>query len=227
MKEYIWLATKNPDFFMSIVLLWIMFVFFIPMVWFFIKTLRDWIVAELKLIRQDFKEHWESDEKQLEKIFKKLEFNSVRYITEFTNLKNSLTKNNLPDDDLIEVAIARVWITSEKKLDFIKKRLEKNNLRDRQDVVKRQIETELRRRSEEYIIFLNKFNSSVWLIWDWISDNFPMEEFLAEIYDVIFRELDNHTDECALIKINDIRFLMMSYQREMFEELRKQLYNNK
>jgi hypothetical protein len=53
-----------------------------------------------------------------------------------------------------------------------------------------------------------------------------MEDFLKEVYDVVFRTPENKDRDAILIKINDIRFLMMAYQRELWEKLRVDLYNN-
>ena len=43
----------------------------------------------------------------------------------------------LNNEQIIEIAKARVWLTSEKKLDFIRKRLEKNNLKERKQIIKK------------------------------------------------------------------------------------------
>lgn len=134
-------------------------------------------------------------------------------------ISKAVGKTSLTNEQLIEIARNRVWQTSEKKLDFIKKRLEKNNLKIRRNIIEKQITTELSRRSDEYIDFLNQFTSSVWNVWEWIAKNFPMDDFLKEVFDVVFREDDNN-----LRKIEDIRFLMMQYQKDLFEEFKKELY---
>lgn len=137
-----------------------------------------------------------------------------------TEISKAIGKTRLTKDQILEVAKSRVWLTSEKKLDFIRKRLEKNNLYNRRDIVIKQVTTEMNRRSEEYIDFLNQFTTNVWLLWDWIAEHFPMEDFLQEVFDIIFKE---NVD--ILQKVEDIRWLMMWYQNELWEKLKKDLIN--
>jgi bifunctional pyridoxal-dependent enzyme with beta-cystathionase and maltose regulon repressor activities len=96
-----------------------------------------------------------------EAILEKLSRNSELYNERFDKIEQYATKLNLSNEDILEIASAKVWLTSEKKLDFIKQRLEKNNLTSRREIIERQIEVELKRRSEEYLIYLDRFNSSV------------------------------------------------------------------
>ncbi len=137
-------------------------------------------------------------------------------------ISQSVGTTKLTNTQIIEIAKAKVWLASEKKLAFIRKRLEKNNLQERKEIVKTQIRTELVRRSEEYIGFLNGFITPVWLLGEWIEHNFPMDDFLAEVYDVMFRlQKDWDTEkEDINIKIDDIRFLMMAAQNTLWEKLK-------
>jgi len=135
-------------------------------------------------------------------------------------ISKAVWKTKLTNEQILEVAKARVWLTSEKKLDFIRKRLEKNNLRERKEIIKKQIATELWRRSEEYTVFLNQFTSPVWLVGDWINNNFPMEDFLNELYDIIFRDCDENKIH---LKVEDCRFVMSAYQNELWQKMKLEI----
>lgn len=140
----------------------------------------------------------------------------------FKDLELSIWRQVPPSNEsIIELASKFVWSAWSLKLDYIRQRLEKNNLADRKERIKAQINAELTRISyEEYIKPLNKYNTKVWLLWDWVSNNFPMEDFLEEIYDVVFNE-DKNIDR----KLSDISTVMKSYQNELWQEL-KNLLNN-
>lgn len=164
----------------------------------------------MQKIADSFSSHSQEDDQNFKEILKAI-----------YSIKWSVWKTSLKNWQLIEIAKARVWLTSEKKLSFIKDILQKNNLQERKGIVKLHIRTELERRSEEYIIFLNWFTSDVWLLWDWVAINFPMDLFMEELYDVIFRIWEeNH------IKIEDCRFVMSKYQMALWQKLKKDLKDN-
>lgn len=140
----------------------------------------------------------------------------------FKNIADSIWRNTPPTDAAIIDMATKYQLASQKiKTDFIRDRLLKNNLRQRGDTIKSQI------RSKLIIIWnekctqpLNVYNTKVWLLWDWIHNNFPMDEFLEEVYDVVFRE-DSEIDR----KISDIYAIMEWYDSQMWENL-KSLLNN-
>ena len=51
MKEYLLLALENPNFWMTIILVWLLVLFFIPLIWILLKwqkTQNEKIVLEMK-----------------------------------------------------------------------------------------------------------------------------------------------------------------------------------
>ena len=141
----------------------------------------------------------------------------------FNQLAVSIWKLTPPSTEAtIELASKFVWAAGTIKVKFIRDRIEKNNIFERQDRIKSQVKAKLTKISyDEYIKPLNKYITKVWPLGDWIGDNFPMDEFLAEIYDVIFNQ-NIDIDK----QIIDIYTLMEGYQNDLWQELRD-LLNNK
>lgn len=99
---------------------------------------------------------------------------------------------------------------SYKKLDYIEKRLNKNNLKERRDIIKRQIRTELIKLSdEEYLNFLDTFCYNWFRVWDLIRKHFSFDEFIEEVFDCIF---DERVD--TQLKLKNIMEVMRVYQSE-------------
>lgn len=134
----------------------------------------------------------------------------------FRNISMAIWKYTVDDtDDIIDIAAKYIWNSNIEQIDFIKQRLEKNNLEEREDRIKKQLRTEMDRMSYGwYIKPLNKFTTKVGLLWDWIMDNYDRDEFMEEVYDVVF------TNDSIDKKLNDIRTIMRSYQSEMFDTLK-------
>ena len=195
-----------------------------PLLWWQLKTSQKNIDRMFEDNREWFSKMWKQIDEWFDKFLTMFKIHATEDNDNFKSIQREISravwKTKLTNEQIIEIAKARVWLTSEKKLDFIKKRLEKNNLKARKEIIQKQIRTELERRSEEYIVFLNQFTTPVWLLWDWISDNFPMDNFMNELFDVIFRD-DNewHT----LTKLEDCRFIMSAYQNELWQKLKSKL----
>lgn len=137
-------------------------------------------------------------------------------------LEMSVGKSPMTEtDDIIEMASKYVALASFPKIDFIEQRLLKNNIEEREEKIKVQIRNRLEELSMNlYIKPLNKYNTPVGLLGTWISDNFDMEEFIKEIYDIVFSK-----DDLEKKKI-DIKTIMDFYQMDLWKELRIQLNNH-
>ncbi len=191
----------------------------LPILWFLLKWQKEQnkdIVSNFKeglmWIKNAFTQHDKDDREDM------------RYLIEtISNWNNkilaNLWKTKLDSNKIIDLARNKVWFASEAKLDFIKQRLEKNALAERKDIIKKHIKTELVSRSAVYVEYLNNFTCSIWLVWEYINNHFPMDHFLEEVYDVVFRNADNWK-EAVLHKIQDIRFIMLSYQNDLFEQMK-------
>jgi len=143
-------------------------------------------------------------------------------------IKMSVWKTILDDNILIDYVRTKMWFASENKLLFIKARLDKNNLILREKEVKKSILVELETRTEEYTSYFRKFNSKIWNVWIFIQDNFDFDDFIKELYDVVFRKQYYKTKEYDnQIKINDIRNLMKDYQNRLIRKMIKELWQTK
>ena len=143
----------------------------------------------------------------------------------FKLMAQSLNKTRLSDAEILEIARHKVWYASEAKLLFIRWKLEKNNLTERRATIEKHIKDELTFQSSKYIKYLDNYqveiNWELTLVWKYIENNFDMDTFLLELFDVIFRDVDPANID---IKLNDCRFVMKSYQNSLFEKMRKELW---
>jgi len=132
----------------------------------------------------------------------------------------SAGKTIFTKEQALEIGRAAVKAASIDKIDFIRRRIEKNNLINRRDSIQKSIKAELIRLSSIYINQLNQYNIE-WkvMLWDWIWENFEMEAFLEEVYDSVF------SDNTLLEKTIDIQTTMTAYQNQMWEDLRIYLHN--
>jgi len=135
----------------------------------------------------------------------------------FKTILASIGKTSLSDWKTIEIARRYVLAASFEKLDYIKQRLEKNNLKERKPQIERQIKAQLIRISKaSYITPLNSFTTPAGPLWDWIWKNFLFDDFIKEVFDVVFRNEDKWD---ISKKLNDITTLMTSYQNELWDKL--------
>ncbi len=217
MQDFIQLLIDNKDIGMTLVLLWVI----IPMFRNMLKAQTEQNKALIAETKNWFKNitdalviHMTEDKENFDKIVDKV-----------WEVTKSIGKTSLSDEQIVVVAKTSVWYWSEKKLKYIKKVLEKNWLTERRTTIEKQLRTELDRLSMQYIEELNGYTSSVGLVWNWVWDNFPMDEFMKELYLVIFApKKDNKTkDECISIKVEDCSFIMKDYQNFLFNSLKKQL----
>ena len=171
----------------------------LPLLWFLLRSFVKTNKEGFESIVDGLKEH--------DKTSKEL----------FKLILSSTGKVKLDDEKTIEIAKKYVLAASFEKLSFIKARLEKNNLKERRLLIERQIRSELVRISKnEYITPLNHFTTPLWPLGDWINNNFHFEDFIVEVYDVVFR---NENKEDISNKLNDITTIMKSYQNELWDTL--------
>ena len=109
---------------------------------------------------------------------------------------------------------------SYKKIDYLRQRLERNNLKERAGIIKVHIKTELLKLSdEEYLTFLNWFTYNWYLLWDLIRKHFDFDNFLEEVYDSFFEEWKD-----VDTKLNNILSTMQSYQSQCIEDIKQALW---
>ena len=176
MQGYITTAINHPDFFTTIIVLWFVFMFFVPVFWYLLKgqtKQNNAIIKEMK--------NW------------------------FSNIALSQVKTKLTDTMIVDVAKQKVWYASETKLAFIRETLTTNDIINRKERVKAHIVSTLEHESSKYIIYLNQFviciNWTMVKVWDYIEQNFPMDSFFEELFSVIFRDNEKEIkiNDCRFI----------------------------
>jgi len=220
MKDYVEIATSNPDFFMSIILIWVLMIIFVPMLWFFINNINK----NFNNLIQSFKSHSDDDNKKIEalnnsiiELSKNIELQLNYWNEQFELLKDNIWRKSINKNDAIHLIKKCMLSWSYKKLDYLEKRLNKNNLQERKETIKRQIKLELIKLSdEEYLIFLDSFVINGKKLWDLIREYFSFDEFIEEVYDCIF---DVHVTEIST-KIKNVLEVMKVYQSECVEKIK-------
>jgi len=223
MEEYVKIWIENKDLFTSIILIGIIIVIILPLVWYFIHNYNK----SIKKIVWIFTKYSEKDNTLFEKIndnltnlnhfIKKHDENSKE---QFNIIKNNFWRFSLKKDDAINIIQKSMLSSFYKKIDFLEKRLLKNNIYERENIIKRQIKTELLKLSdEEYLFFLEWFIYNWVKLSDYVKKHFPFNEFLEEIYDCIFdKDIVNNST-----KLKNILEIMKVYQNETIEKIKKEL----
>ena len=208
MEQYIQTALEHPDFFTTIIILWFIFVFFVPVFWYLLKwqtKQNKEVVNEINLwmnqLVKTLKEHDESSKTLTKEILA------------------SVWKTRLNKWQTIEVAKKYVLSASFEKLDYIRDRLEKNDIQKYKEQIIKQLKAELIRISEkEYITPLNSYATPIGNIWDWVKNNFEFEPFFNEVCDIFFSEKIEDVK-----KITYIQTIMKTYQNHLWSKLYTEL----
>lgn len=130
-----------------------------------------------------------------------------------TKFLKSIWKTKLENACVQYIGKRCVLAACYEKLKFLEDMLDLDDITHNIDLKKKQIRSQLIRFSNElYLDPLNAFTTDKWLLWDWIAENFQMEDFLSEIYRVFF---DTQIEKNKKRKL----FLttMVTYQNDMWE----------
>lgn len=101
-----------------------------------------------------------------------------------------------------------------KKVEFIKSRLQKNNIKQRLTEIISSITIECKRIDDDEVYRpLNAFNTKVWNLGYVLKENYDYDNFIHEIKDVIESESELET------KITDIKTVLKSYQWKILNEI--------
>lgn len=141
---------------------------------------------------------------------------------EAITIRKGIGKIPLSHEELIEIASDKILAASFKKLGYLKDVLLKNDIKKREKRIKKGIEATLKRYSSQYVEELNKYRfDNGTLMGDWVNKNFPMDNFLKDLYEIFFRDTGQEENTQRHDKLNDIQILMISYQHDMWEECKK------
>lgn len=104
--------------------------------------------------------------------------------------------------------------SANKKVEFIKSRLQKNNIKQRLTEIISSITIECKRIDDDEVYRpLNAFNTKVWNLGYVLKENYDYDNFIHEIKDVIESESELET------KITDIKTVLKSYQWKILNEI--------
>ena len=146
--------------------------------------------------------------------------NSVKEM--WSKILQVVWKTTLPDSELIEIADDKVLAASFDKLAFVRDCLRNYDYIKDQDYIKQAVKWKLEKLSSIYVQDLNRYKFSDWtLVWDWVAENFPMDKFLEDIFEIIFApQVHEDKDRCIHDKINRCQVLMIRYQNKMWQQAR-------
>jgi hypothetical protein len=214
-------AIENPDFFTTLILLFV-FIFLTTIILIPIIRWSNKRYDKLIDIKND-------DSNQLINIFNELKHHNESSKEQFDFIRNNLNNTTLNDEQAVRLLKAEMWLTSRKKLNFIKDILLNNHIPWREDFIHEKVTLWLSTYSQEYITNFKWFNTNIWDLWRWLDNNFWKDEFkqfVKEITDVMFRQ--DKWDKTAIIqnKIAEISLLMETLQNKLWLKLKDNLVTN-
>lgn len=219
--NYLQLIADNKDVLFTIVL--------VPMIWYFIRNLNSMnesLLKEIEKMNKNFSEHTSEDAKfftsislSLNNINNSIETHNKVSSEHFDSLRNNIGTIPLGKNEAIQMMKKTMLSWSYKKLDFLEKRLNKNDIVKRADIIKRQIKIELLRLSdEEYLNFLDWFILNWVKLGQYIRDSFKFDEFIEEVFDAFFDEKSDIPR-----KLKNILEVMKFHQSECIEVIKTKL----
>ncbi len=168
-------------------------------------------------------------EKNQEKHLKKLQENQKERDKEllktfengFNWIQMAIWKTIIESSDVAtEQASIHFQISAIDKIDFIQKRLQKNNTKERLKEILWSIDIECKRLDNEFVYRpLANFNTKAGNLGYILKENYDYDNFMLEIEDVIKNESNLE------IKMTDVKTLLKSYQSKVIEEINLQFKN--
>ena len=213
MTDFLTPIINNKDILWTLILL--------PMFWYFIRQ----NTKQFDKLINSFTKHSDEDainlmnlNQSLIEIRNAITNHNHESLKQFEVVKDNISKKAIDKRDAILLIKKSMLSGSYKKLDYLEKRLNKNNLKVRKKIIKRQIKVELEKLSdEEYLTFLDWFVYNWIKLWDYVRDHFAFDDFIEEVFDCIF---DENIKENS-VKLKNILEVMKVYQSECIEKIRK------
>lgn len=219
-------AIANKDVFTTLIVLFIviffMLVLIIPLIW---KTNK----RNDKLLN-DFIEHSQENAKNLSNIYNEIKNHNNMSEKQFEFLRQNLNNTTLNDEQSVRLFKWEMWLTSKKKLNFIKDILINNHVKWREDFIREKVTLWLSWYSQEYLTNFKWYTTNIWDLWKWLDDNFWKEDFkifVKEITDVMFRRDVWEKMSCINNKMSEIALIMETLQNKLWLKLRDDLISKK
>lgn len=136
----------------------------------------------------------------------------------FKWIQMAIWKKTIENSDIATDMAWRYYENSAtKKVEFIKSRLQKNNIKQRLTEIISSIMIECKRIDDDEVYRpLNSFNTKVWNLGYVLKENYDYDNFIHEIKDVIESNSELET------KITDIKTVLKSYQSKVLNEINLQ-----
>jgi len=184
-------------------------VILLPLIWYLMRTQR-----------MDFREAMKGFLEGQQAIIKAIKIEGLR-------TRRAIGHTVLNEEQTAKLLQEKMWYVSQQKLDYIKEVLVNNHLEDREEQVKRKVETELIRLSGLYVSDMNAFVTPIGELGTWVRENLDMKSFLVEVFAIIFRKQTGNfsREENINVKLSDLSVLMKSVQNRLVDEL-KQFMDN-
>lgn len=149
-------------------------------------------------------------------------------VKEIRWLKMYIGRSVLEDTQIVQVTKNAMRRQSRDKLKYLRDILVVNNIQARMERIKYNIKAEFERQTWYYVTTLNQYPTRLGLAGRYIKDNFPMEQFLNDVYAIFFEDKKYTTEQEREViinrKINDIEQLMLSYQENFCDNFLKELW---
>jgi hypothetical protein len=130
----------------------------------------------------------------------------------------------LPDELIVKLVRAEVWLHSRTKLKMIESVLIENNIDTRKDQITRRIENTLYERTRIYLDYFNTLQCKINKLGDYYDEVFEMDAFLKEVLAVVFRPYKSECHEHEInIKLKDISEIMIVYQSKANNKIEEEL----
>ena len=218
-------AISNPDFFTTLILLFI-FIFLTTIV--LIPIIR-WNNKRYDKLVEVFEKHSDNDDMVLSSILNEIKNHNDISKDNFQFLRENLNNTTLTDEQAVRLFKSEMWLTSRKKLNFLKDILLNNHIAWREDFIHEKITLWLSTYSQEYLINFKWYTTNIWDLWKWLYNNFGTNEFKAfvkDVADIMFRK--EEWDKTSIIhnKMAEISLLMETLQNKLGLKLKDDLVIN-
>lgn len=215
-------AINNKDVFTTLIIL---FVFLFVILIILLPIIR-WNNKRYDRLITAFEKHTEKDWEELSKIYNELKSHNENSERQFAFLRNNLNNTTLTNEQAVRLLKREMWLTSRKKLNFIKDILLNNHINWREHFISEKVKIWLAWYSQEYLTNFKWYTTWIWDLWKWLDDNFSEKEFIdfvKEIVDVMFRPDKWEKTSVIQNKMSEISLIMETLQNALWLKLKNDL----
>lgn len=229
-------ALANKDVFTTLIVLFILVIIILPILYAFIKVLKDELIKELRTLGTTFKatfDQYEKHEKTIQDLIINTLVNHDRDSKrQHLELQTKMWNTVLNAEQTIDLLLSKMWFVSYWKLEFLRQVMIFNHIEWRREEITRKVKEELWRRSEDYLKDFRSYLTPVGDLSIWLAKNFADEDFnrsIDSIIDIIYSKKlkqanpDMSNEVIITIKVNDISTLMKTLQADLWKKLKTEI----